>query len=479
MKNYLTVILAFVTSLSCLLAQGEYIETSAIAEKVSPGMPSDLELNNRLKKLNLCVSNRLTPEVRAYIHGYVERKKDKTEEMLTRTLIYFPVFEKYFNNCDLPKDLRNLAVVESALNPVAISRSGAMGLWQFMPETGSMYGLNISAYTDDRCDPHKATKAAIQLLSDLYKSFGNWELAIAAYNSGPRRITNAMKLARSNDFWRIRKYLPKETQNYVPAYIAANYVLNYYNEHRLERKQPNLDLQITMNTKVFNNVSFAMISTLTALPLEMIKQLNPTFSKDYIPTTSEGSNLILPKRVLSLFKDYLDNPDTKTLPGIDLSTAVANTSPEDPNGFYVKSIYVADKKESFQDLAKLFHCSPENLMAWNNLSNPTVNPGQELTIYLPREMKRLKTGAFNKDGEEAEETDIADLLAESEEKVKAAEKPKNVKKKYLYYQIKRNETLSEIAEKFSGVSLKDLIRINNIKNTRSVRSGKRIKLKEL
>jgi len=484
------IILAFFISnlfINSILSQDEVQVLEPIDTNIELNAPSDNEIINRLKHLNLCTSNRFTQEVKGYINGYTIRKREKTEEMLTRTLIYFPIIEKYFNNSDLPKDLRNLAVVESALNPVAISRSGAMGLWQFMPETGSQYGLNISSYTDDRCDPHKATISAIKLLKDLYRSFGDWELAIAAYNSGPNRITSAMKLARSNDFWRIRKYLPKETQNYVPAYIAANYILSYYKEHNLTRKQPNLDLQITNNLKVNNSISFAMLSSLTALPIEMIKQLNPTYSRDYIPASSEGNNLVLPERVVSLFKDYLENTDVKQLGVIDFANKTANpNSPEDPYGYYFKSIYVVEKNESLEDLAKLFHCSAENLLAWNNISTLNITPGKELNIYLPKEMKRLKLGERIMNADIEDEDEIAELDASANAKSdnistsnNTNEKTRKAKKKYLYYQIKRNETLSEIAEKYSGVSLRDLLRLNNIKNTKSVRAGKRIKLKEI
>jgi len=484
------IIFAFFISnlfINSILSQEEVQVLEPIDTNIELNAPSDNEIINRLKHLNLCTSNRFTQEVKGYINGYTIRKREKTEEMLTRTLIYFPIIEKYFNNSDLPKDLRNLAVVESALNPVAISRSGAMGLWQFMPETGSQYGLNISSYTDDRCDPHKATISAIKLLKDLYRSFGDWELAIAAYNSGPNRITSAMKLARSNDFWRIRKYLPKETQNYVPAYIAANYILSYYKEHNLTRKQPNLDLQITNNLKVNNSISFAMLSSLTALPIEMIKQLNPTYSRDYIPASSEGNNLVLPERVVSLFKDYLENTDVKQLGVIDFANKTANpNSPEDPYGYYFKSIYVVEKNESLEDLAKLFHCSAENLLAWNNISTLNITPGKELNIYLPKEMKRLKLGERIMNADIEDEDEIAELDASANAKSdnistsnNTNEKTRKAKKKYLYYQIKRNETLSEIAEKYSGVSLRDLLRLNNIKNTKSVRAGKRIKLKEI
>ena len=473
--------------INSILSQEGVQVLEPIDSNIELNTPSDNEIINRLKHLNLCTFNRFTQEVKGYINGYTIRKREKTEEMLTRTLIYFPIIEKYFNNSDLPKDLRNLAVVESALNPVAISRSGAMGLWQFMPETGYQYGLNISSYTDDRCDPHKATISAIKLLKDLYRSFGDWELAIAAYNSGPNRITSAMKLARSNDFWRIRKYLPKETQNYVPAYIAANYILSYYKEHNLTRKQPNLDLQITNNLKINNSISFAMLSSLTALPIEMLKQLNPTYSRDYIPASTEGNNLVLPERVVSLFKDYLENSDIKQLGVIDFANKSANpNTPEDPYGYYFKSIYVVEKNESIEDLAKLFHCSAENLLAWNNMSTMNITPGKELNIYLPKEMKRLKLGERIMNTEDGEDEEIAEMDLSANAKTdnistsnSNIEKTKKAKKKYLYYQIKRNETLSEIAEKYSGVSLRDLLRLNNIKNAKSIRAGKRIKLKEI
>ena len=175
----------------------------------------------------------------------------------------------------MPLDLKFLSVVESALNPMAVSRSGAVGLWQFMPATGREYGLKISRYVDERKDPVKSTLAAIKYLKKQYNRYGNWELALAAYNGGPGRVNRAIKRGRSKNFWRIRKYLPRETRNYVPAYIAATYIANFYHMHDLVPIYPDLELQLTESVKVYETLNFSEIEAITGTPEYIIEILNP------------------------------------------------------------------------------------------------------------------------------------------------------------------------------------------------------------
>ena len=186
----------------------------------------------RLKSIeNPLVENRYNSIVRGYIKGYLFWNRDKTERILGRTVLYFPLMEEYLSKRNMPDKLKYLSVVESALYPHGVSRVGAVGLWQFMPETGKEYGLEINEFVDERKDPNKSTQAALDYLSRQYMKYGDWALALAAYKSGSGRVSRAIKRGRSKNFWRIRRYLPRETRNYVPAYIAATYMMEYYKEH--------------------------------------------------------------------------------------------------------------------------------------------------------------------------------------------------------------------------------------------------------
>ena len=223
------------------------------------------------------VSPRLDASVQSYLRTYIERNRTKTEHMIGRSVIYFPMFEELLEANGLPVDLKYLAVVESALTPQAISRVGATGLWQFMKTTGREYGLHITKYIDDRCDPEMSTKAAIKYLGNLYRQFDSWELAMAAYNAGPGRVRYAIRKSGSKDYWKLQGYLPRETRAYVPGFIAASYVLNYYQDHGLEPAFPGDDLLQTATMQVFEDISFSKIGQITGVTEEIIYHLNPKY----------------------------------------------------------------------------------------------------------------------------------------------------------------------------------------------------------
>ena len=239
-------------------------------------------------------------DVRNYIYLYTTKIPNLIARALSTKELYFPLFEQMLDKYQLPIELKYLAIVESALNSQAISRAGAGGLWQFMPGTGKMYGLTINSKVDDRMNMYKATEAACRHFVDLYKIYKDWNLVLAAYNAGPGTINKALKKAAADsvtDYWSIRKYLPRETQGYVPAFIAVNYAMTYYFVHNIQPKEMNVIPYYLTDTVVLREeVSFSQLSEWLNLPIETIKSLNPQYKKNIIPysNTNKGNILCLP-----------------------------------------------------------------------------------------------------------------------------------------------------------------------------------------
>ena len=457
---------------------------------------TDGEIRDRLNRLTSAVAPpRFTPAVKSYIKTYTVKKRQHTEAMLGRISIYFPMFEKYLSENNLPVDLKYLSIVESALNPKAVSRSGAVGLWQFMPPTGKENGLKINSTVDERRDPHKSTLAAAKYLKKQYNRYQNWELALAAYNGGPGRVNRAIKRGRSKNFWRIKRYLPKETQNYVPAFIAATYVVNYYPEHNLVPVYPDIDLQMTELIKIYKKISFYEIEQMTGVPMRLIEQLNPSYKKRYIPNSRQGSNLVLPNQYMSNLLSHLGRPDSevKRINVKPIPAPVMIDYSENKN----TSVHTIFAGETYESIAAYYGVTVADLKTWNQRSGYTLQPGKELRVYTPKLVNSPKFKLLNPVATltirpviskkpntivKKKRSSNQSATAKTEKRVLPQLKylpPKSVLKdnEYLYYLIGKNETLHEIAEKFNGVSMSDILVLNNVNDPYELKAGNKIKVK--
>ena len=233
-------------------------------------------------------------DVKKYIKKFLGKDRVGTELLLGRTSIYFPIFEKYIEEMGLPKELKNIAVIESSLSPKIESPVGARGLWQFMPSTARMYGLVIDDYVDERCDPIKSTVAGLTYLKDLHIKYGDWKLAMAAYNCGPGRVDKSMKRSGKNSFEGIQKYLPKETREYVAKFFAMSYVMENYFFHDLRPIYPEYTLQFCKAVKIYKRTTLEKIAKETGMELKTIQKLNPSYRKGIIPPSAEGNFIIIP-----------------------------------------------------------------------------------------------------------------------------------------------------------------------------------------
>lgn len=442
------------------------------------------ELVNRVKSMHpAVVTPRFDNVVRSYINTYTVRNRSRTEAMLGRSAIYFPLFEKYLEESGLPSELKFLSVVESALNPTAVSRSGAVGLWQFMPATGKDYGLKISSWEDQRRDPHLATAAALKYLKRLYNRFGSWELALAAYNGGPGRVNRAIRRGRSKNFWTIRKYLPRETRNYVPAFIAATYIMHYYQTHNLYPKYPAKELQATDRTMVYRKISFREIANITGIREQTVATLNPSYLRRTIPARLNGCSLILPVAAVAIFNNFLGRPDQRNS-GMVSSSIPAPTAREFHSD-YVRTSYSVKSGDHLESLAHNFGCTEKDIVEWNRLTSARLSINQRLIFYLlKKDSKHLLTPVpaipkkqlrLIKEKTVALKTKAIEPVSFTPRNRQFA-RPKK-KEKYVFYQVRRRETLAEIASKFPGVSPQDLIKINGFKDGQSLKPGKRIKIK--
>ena len=368
----------------------QYVVLDYEADKRAKNDFSDEELLQRLGALPNVIEMPLNNEVRNVIRFYANRRQ-LVENMLGLSLYYMPIFEEALERHGLPLELKYLPVIESALVPTAVSRAGAAGLWQFMPATAKDLGLEVSSVVDQRRDPYLSSEAAARYLKSLYNTFGDWSLAIAAYNCGAGNVNKALRRAGEgkHDFWEIYPFLPKETRGYVPAFIAANYIMNYHKDHNISPALARRPL-ITDTVHVNRRVHFDQISQVMNIPVSELRALNPQFRQDYIPGDAKPYALVLPSLQAYAYIVNEDsilnhNADKYARRGI-VEPASAATTGKDARGEYydeeVTKYHTVRKGETLASIAKKYGVTVASVRTANGLGKKTktVKVGRKLKI---------------------------------------------------------------------------------------------------
>ena len=491
---------------------------------------SDATIKERLAELPTVVELPYNQIVRSYIDRYVERGRPMVASLLGLSLYYMPIFEQALEAEQLPQELKYLPVIESALNPNAVSRSGAGGLWQFMPAAAKGYDLEISSLVDERRDPYKSSKKAAKMLHDLYDTYGDWSLAIAAYNCGPGNVNKAIRRAggdpKQHDFWSIYQYLSPETRGYVPMFIAANYVMNYYKEHNISPVLPTRPL-VTDTIGISDRVHFEQISKVLDIPIEELRILNPQFRADIIPGSAKKQYmLILPAQQVQAYimsePEILAYESSKyarrveanpgdlaysedEAPAIDADSEEpellaeraevveeedapsASTSspasrqgagPVKPQTSMEKSTRIVTHTvasgETINSIADKYQVKVSDIRSWNSLRRNAVRAGQKLRIETAVAANAVKESAAPAAAVKNQTKASSSKTTQAAAGQTPAKKRQQQAAKPVEHEIKSGETLSAIAKKH-GVTVEELRKANNLTND-NIRAGKTLKV---
>ena len=338
----------------------------------------------RLQALPCVIELPYNERIKAFILRYVKRSPKQVARMMRMSEYYFPIFEEALGRYNLPYELKYVPIIESALNPMARSHAGAAGLWQFMPATGKLFGLEINSLVDERMDPVKATDAACRFLSSMYGVYRDWNLVIAAYNCGSGNVNKAIRRAGGKrDFWSIYPYLPRETRNYVPIFIAANYAMNYGQEHGI-CKAPLEKTMLTDTILTNRRLHLQQVSENLGIEMDELRRLNPQYSRDILP----GGNLYalcLPSEKVGLYIDQedsilaykADSLINNRRAEIDMAKVTSVNGSYRVNGV---TYYTIKKGDTLSGIAKKFHCTVKQLKQWNGLKSDAIRDGKKLKI---------------------------------------------------------------------------------------------------
>lgn len=345
---------------------------------------SDSVYIDRLTRMPTIMEMPYNEIVRKFIDMYAGRLRNHVAFMLSACNFYMPIFEEALDAYNLPLELRYLPIIESALNPSAVSRAGASGLWQFMIGTAKIYGLESNSLVDERRDPIKATWAAARYLRDMYEIYKDWNLVIAAYNCGPGTINKAIRRAGGKtDYWEIYNYLPKETRGYVPAFIAANYVMTYYCKHNICPMETNIP-DATDTVQVTRNLHFEQIADVCGIPIDQVKSLNPQYKRNIIPGEDKPHTLRLPMNYISTFiakQDTIYNHRSAELFKNRRVVAVSDRNSRGTAGNGKPIYYKIRNGDTLGGIAGRFGVSVKKLRSWNGLRNNNISAGKTLKIY--------------------------------------------------------------------------------------------------
>ena len=490
------------------------LNTHGFAPDFVPEYPDSI-VQQRLESLNLQTPFEIAfnKQVKNYIHVYAVKRREVASRVLGLAEVYFPLFEEQLDKYDMPLELKYLAVVESALNPTANSRAGAKGLWQFMYATGKMYGLKSNSITDDRFDPYKSTDAACRHLKDLYGIYGNWSLALAAYNSGAGNVNKALRRAGGvKSYWAIWPFLPRETRGYVPAFIAVMYIMNYAPEYNLYPEDPGFLFEEIDTVTVHDVLAFDQIHELLGIPMETLRFLNPAYKKGIIPSTKDKKYVLrIPHTDVAQFIDKEKELYAfTTKKGIEKKKLLAEIKKAKE-----RNIHVVRSGENLGLIAHKYRCSVRSLKSWNNLRGNTIYPGQKLVVYapgyIPHKKSRSKSTASTnilgkekghhtvKNGEnlgliaQKYHCHVADLKSwnhlksntirpgqkllvykPSKKSPAKTEEPKSGK--YVYHTVRKGDTLWDIAKLYDGVSVDQIKKLNHISNSKRLKPGQKLKV---
>ena len=433
---------------------------------------SDEVMMERLRKMNSFITLPFNSTVKNYMVLYAEKMPSRMGQVLGLSSYYMPIFEEIFDRYHLPVELKYMAVIESMLNPVAESRAGARGMWQFMYRTGRIYGLKINSFVDERLDVEKAADAAARYLADAYATFGDWNLAISSYNCGPGNVNKAIRRAGgSRDFWDIYPYLPRETRGYVPAFVGAMYAMTYYKEYGLVPAQITLPAG-TDTMEIHRNLHFRQINEVVGIPMEDLKNLNPQYTHEIIPGNEGTCLLKIPYSWTAAFMDA-DKDSLYLHKSTQLLNPQILKNIKD-SGSEVRTAYKVRNGDYLGRIASRYHVSVKQLMKWNHLRSTAIRPGQVLYIY--------HRGAGPADAAPSNSQASKPAAAKPQQSKPAESKPvqqsgKPASAEYTIYVVKSGDSLYTIAKKYPGVSAKNIMDYNHIGS--SIRPGMKLKIPKL
>ena len=417
-----------------------------------PVLPEKSEVARRMQLLNLETPFALVynGDVQRFIDLYTQRRRAQMNRMLGDAAYYFPMFEESLEAYGLPLELKYLAVVESALNPRALSRVRAQGLWQFMLPTGKLYGLKVNNYIDDRCDPRASTDAACRYLRDLHELFGDWSLALAAYNSGPGNVRKAIRRSGGKkEYWAIRQFLPRETRSYVPAFIAVNYAFQYAADYGLKAEPPLFSYHQVDTLLLDAPVYFNQIAALLATDVRILQKLNPQYIMDYVPAAADASamrTLVLPANKVGLFISYMDS--IRKLIALEAERKEKLGRAAEPVVEHIT--HRVRSGESLGLIAQRYGVRVSQLKDWNNLSGHLIRTGQKLIIYSSVDH-----------GSRKKETAVKTVTSDADTDV---------------YIVRSGDTLYGIARRYPGISPEQIMAWNHIRSARKIKPGMKLRI---
>ena len=435
-----------------LVSQSEEDLYDMDSVKFESNVPDSVYIE-RIKMMNSFISLPYNSVVKNYIIKYSEKMPSSIGKILGLYEYYKPYFDEIFDRYNMPEELKAMAIIESALNPRAVSRAGAKGMWQFMYGTAKMYGLHIDSFVDERLDPFKSADAAARYLQDAYEIFGDWNLAIASYNCGAGNVNKAIRRSGGKRaFWDIYPYLPRETRGYVPAFVGALYTMSYYKEHGIRPAQVGMPVHVD-TIKVKKKLHLKQVSELVGIPHEELKNLNPQYAHDVVPGDSREYLLRIPYNYTTAF---IANEDSLYTYKADtyLSPATLKKIVDGADGERI--IYKVKSGDYLGRIASRYRCSVAQIKRWNNLKSNNLRVGQRLTIY--------RGGSSS--GSSSSST--ASTAAKTETKTAAA--PSNA----ATYTVQKGDVLGKIAERH-GCTVAQLKQWNGL-TSNNIQVGQKLKV---